>query len=107
MLRVSRTPNFIVVPAELAADKALDYWLHIEFEFNAEKTEVVVASWAVTNSAGDVTNLSELSYDTFVDVAQALASECKYAQKFHYDELEAEHYENQAERNERYRLDDI
>jgi hypothetical protein len=84
--------SFRVQPVGLINDYKYDLWVHVNFEFDAKRTEVVVESWFVTNSTGEDINLSALNYYQFQTVAQALTEEYESHVSEYYDELESEHY---------------
>ena len=89
-----RKATYLIQPVGLMSDVSSDYWIHMEFEFNAQKSEVEVAGYWVTDSAGAEILLSELSFQDLQFVMQAMNEEFEYQTKTFYDELESSHYES-------------
>ncbi|MEZ0209207.1 MAG: hypothetical protein ACAH17_03480 [Candidatus Paceibacterota bacterium] len=97
-----RKAKYLVQPSGFVTDFASDFWLHMEFSFCGNKSEVVVDQWWVTDSAGVELSLSKLSYEQVQFVALAMAEEFAYQTKYYYDELESEHYEMQSYRRHKF-----
>jgi hypothetical protein len=89
-----RKANYIVQPSGYSNSKAEDFWIHMEFGFDAEKAEVVVDGWWVTDSRGVEISLSRLSYTQVQFLADAIREEQEAHVKAFYDELESAHYSN-------------
>lgn len=92
-LAKQRSIDFCVQPVGLLNDLKYDLWLHMNFDFDSKRSEVVVESWSLTDSTGTEVSLSKLNYYQVEFVAQAMLEELSEQTKTYYHELEMRHYE--------------
>jgi hypothetical protein len=95
-LSKQRTMHFACQPVGLIKDFKYDLWLHLNFDYDSKRTEVICDKWTLTNSTGDDIPLTKLNYYQVQFVAEAMAEELKYHTRLHYEDLEMEYHEGQA-----------
>lgn len=95
--RINKLDNW-VVRAGKTDNAATDFWLHMGFVFDGQKTDVIVEWWAVTNSEGVEINLNKLLHDDVQFLAQAMLEEFSYVRASKYYELEEEYYSSKTDK---------
>lgn len=85
-----RKANYLLQPI----DETLNFWIHMEFQFNGEQSEVEVTSYWLTDSAGSEIFLNELDYQNLQFIMSVMNEEFAYQTKLYYSELESVYYSN-------------
>jgi hypothetical protein len=87
-----RKSTYLVQPSGFSSDVTSDFWIHMEFQFNPDKSDVEVKGWWVTDAFGAQISLSRLSYLEFQFIAEAMAEESQYHHDVYYFEIESAYY---------------
>jgi hypothetical protein len=91
-LSKSRSSTFAIQPTGYTDKVSDDLWMHMEFDFHAKVSDVVVVSWWVTDVRGVEQNLSRMTFDEVQFLVAAMTEELTFHKQLYYETLESEHY---------------
>ncbi len=93
MLQQIHTATELITTIGLNSNPEFDFWVHMEFTFNASKTEVEVVAWRVSDATDNEISLNRVTYSQLEFIALAIAEEFDFHAKHFYAELESRYYQ--------------